>query len=491
MDITCKTDLCPGDTSVAVDPTVERSDEAACKWISDSLHEMGLWRIPGHPQEQRRVWRISPEPFVLSAECVSFLERLGPALYSFYEAANSLYLRGSHPWFNNYLDLGKPESLIEYAHMRFQRRGLPAVIRPDIVLGEEADYITELDSVPGGIGLMDGLSTLYGKLGFDLLGGERGMLRGFAGAVGSTAGQDGRPSVAIVISEESEDYRAEMEYLASEMRSAGWSALAPRPEQVIFTEDGLFFDDDLGGGRIDALYRFFELFDLKNIPKAELMMYAARKKRVAVTPPYKHHLEEKSLLALFHHPLLEGEWRRLLGEDSFDLLRTAIPNTWILDSRPAPPHTIIPDFQFRKAFINDWRVLKDASQKERRLVIKPSGFSPLAWGSRGVVVGHDVSQEEWASALENGLNSFETLPYVLQRFHEGKRFVVRYYDEETAGVREMTGRVRLSPYYFVSDGTAKLGGALATICPPDKKLIHGMVDAIMVPCAVGMTKTSP
>jgi hypothetical protein len=30
----------------------------------------------------------------------------------------------------------------------------------------------------------------------------------------------------------------------------------------------------------------------------------------------------------------------------------------------------------------------------------------------------------------------------------------------------------------------KLGGILATIAPADKRLIHGMADAIMSPCAV-------
>ena len=47
----------------------------------------------------------------------------------------------------------------------------------------------------------------------------------------------------------------------------------------------------------------------------------------------------------------------------------------------------------------------------------------------------------------------------------------------------MTSRVRLTPYYFVLGGSTQLGGVLATLCPQDKKKIHGMVDAIMVPCA--------
>jgi hypothetical protein len=48
----------------------------------------------------------------------------------------------------------------------------------------------------------------------------------------------------------------------------------------------------------------------------------------------------------------------------------------------------------------------------------------------------------------------------------------------------MAGRARLSPYYFVSGETAELAGILATVCPADKKIIHGMKDAVMVPCAV-------
>ena len=48
----------------------------------------------------------------------------------------------------------------------------------------------------------------------------------------------------------------------------------------------------------------------------------------------------------------------------------------------------------------------------------------------------------------------------------------------------MKGRTRLSPYFFVSDGRTTLGGALATICPADKKILHGMADAIMVPVTI-------
>ena len=48
----------------------------------------------------------------------------------------------------------------------------------------------------------------------------------------------------------------------------------------------------------------------------------------------------------------------------------------------------------------------------------------------------------------------------------------------------MKARVRLCPYYFIPQGTEQvhLAGVLATVCPADKKILHGMKDAIMLPC---------
>ncbi|HEU5407086.1 MAG TPA: hypothetical protein VFU48_04930, partial [Nitrospira sp.] len=63
-------------------------------------------------------------------------------------------------------------------------------------------------------------------------------------------------------------------------------------------------------------------------------------------------------------------------------------------------------------------------------------------------------------------------------------FEMDYLDEGMQTIVRMSGRARLSPYYVVSDDKAELTGILATICPADKKILHGMKDAIMVPCAL-------
>lgn len=459
------------------------TDVNRCKYIYDELWARELWRIPGIENQPARVWRTSPSPFPLDKELVDLIDRLGPVLLSFYSAVNSLYLRNLHPWVNDYLDRGKPEWLIERAHMNYQKRELPRVIRPDIILTEDGPKITELDSVPGGMGQLDAMSLLYSQLGYPVLGSARGILDGFDAMLRAAAGMD-NPVVAIVVSDESADYRPEMDWLAGQLRELGRRAWMVRPEDLTFTEDGLFISAEGEELRVDVVYRFFELFDLPNIQKWELVAYAAKKKRVVVTPPYKHHLEEKILLALIHHPMLADYFSNALGRDDYELLHDLVPKTWVLDPRPIPPHATIAGFKFREKPVQDWMVITEGTQKERRLIIKPSGFSPLAWGSHGVVAGHDVSSEEWKTAVEAALASFNKTPYVLQHFHEGKRVRVSYLDQGSGDVVDMQGRVRLSPYYFVTGDGAKLAGVLATIVPLNKKLIHGMVDAVMAPCMV-------
>ena len=126
--------------------------------------------------------------------------------------------------------------------------------------------------------------------------------------------------------------------------------------------------------------------------------------------------------------------------------------------------------------------MAEFSQKERELILKISGFSEKAWGSRGVTMAQDVPLSEWKAAVQEAVEHFTQGPYVLQEFHKGRLIEHPYFDRETGKLAVMKGRVRLCPYYFLKDGKTTLGGALATICPPDKKLLHGMKDAIIVPC---------
>lgn len=442
-----------------------------CSKVQSHVTNAGIWST----KHGLRSHLVSPEPFTLSSDQVSQLERLGEALVRFYHGANELYLRSDQEWVSEYLDIGKPDDLVRHARMHYHKHSVPIIIRPDILITKNGFVITELDSVPGGFGHLDCLSAAYADAGFDIVGSARGIRENFAKALRGAANVDD-PVCAIIVSDESVDYLPEMTYLANELRKIGLRAYTLCPNEVEFTENGLF----AGEMRIDLVYRFFELFDLLNIPKSELVSYAARKKMAVITPPYKHYLEEKILLALLHNESLNDYWVKSLGDDNYRLLIDMISPTWIMDNRPVPPHAHISGFIYRGRPIRDWREIMEGTQKDRRLVLKPSGFSELAWGSRGVRIGHDMPAAEWTETVDMALSSFNHSPYVIQPFHDGALIGVKYLGNDQ--IREMQARVRLCPYYFVADEKASLGGVLATACPKDKKLIHGMVDAVMMPC---------
>src|SRR5262249_17954301 len=105
----------------------------------------------------------------------------------------------------------------------------------------------------------------------------------------------------------------------------------------------------------------------------------------------------------------------------------------------------------------------------------------------GVFLGSDLPQAEWSAAVDDALKGFETSPYVLQRFHKPSLVEASWFDFVKNEVVPMKGRARLCPYYFVvGEGDAarpQLGGVLATIVPADKKIVHGMADAVLAPCA--------
>ncbi|HEY9687187.1 MAG TPA: hypothetical protein V6C52_09450 [Coleofasciculaceae cyanobacterium] len=451
-------------------------------------------------------WQLSPTQFALTQAQVEQLHRLGELLNRFVQAVDNLYRQSRNPnlpvpgWVADLYDQGKPEDLLKFSQMKRMKSQLPLVLRPDLLLREDGWTLCEIDAVPGGIGFTSALNRFYRSNGLPVIEAEGGMPGAFLAMLKALVPEKDDPVIAIVLSDEAADYRAEMAWLVETLRQ-GTDLAAPyenialiHPKDVDLVRDRLVFTDPVSGKEkaIDLIYRFFELFDLPNIPKMELIQYAVKKGFVKCTPPFKPQVEEKLSLALLHHPVLAGFWRQELGEEGFEQLKQWVPQGWILDPTPLPPQAIIPDLTLSARPVQDFRALKQASQKERELVVKPSGFSELGWGSRGVTIGHDYSAEDWAARLETALNSFGKTPYILQQFVPSGIQTVERLELSTSANGEVTAsaatpfkaRTRLCPYYFVKDGKAELAGVLATSTPADKKLIHGMKDAVLAPCRV-------
>jgi hypothetical protein len=423
-------------------------------------------RLPAEGLFADHDWRTSPVPYSLGPALAKEIESLGRVLLQFYRAVNLLYrksVEGKQPeWVARWLDLGKPAELVALQRSPALKNDVPRVIRPDLLITEHGLSVTELDSVPGGIGLTGWLNQTYSAMGAEVLGGADGMLRGFASIFGAAA------TAHIVVSEEAATYRPEMVWMANQ--------LGPERFKV---QDSKF--DGFADG--DAVYRFFELFDLANVPNAKAIFELAAAKRIRLTPPPKPLFEEKMLFALLWNRNLRDFWRQELGKSFFNRLLRLVPYTWIVDPAPLPPHAAIPELN-----LTDWRQLKAMSQKERELILKVSGFSAHAWGARGVYLGSDLPQADWAAAVDEALAGYEHSPRVLQRYHHPGLVEAQWFDFGRNQLVPMKGRVRLCPYYFVAGeadaARAELGGVLATICPADKKIIHGMKDAVFAPCSL-------
>ena len=269
-------------------------------------------------------WLLSPDAFPIEKKFLADLEQLGHRLFIFQRACNQLYqlsIKGKQPdWVARYLDAGKPKELIEFSRRKEIRDDLPRVIRPDLILTDKGYIIAEIDSVPGGIGLTGWLNQTYSTFDTEIIGGANGMLDGFRTVLPN--GGD------IVISQESATYRPEMEWLAARLNQR---AVVPQ------SRDDSDSVPTLGSAGVDApgcswriaaaenyepqdgraAYRFFELFDLPNIPGIEKTLRANAEGRITITPPIKPYLEEKMWFALFWLQPLREFWRRELGEKYF------------------------------------------------------------------------------------------------------------------------------------------------------------------------------
>ena len=412
--------------------------ESVIRQIREKMPSSGLFA--------GKTWRISHEAFPMEPAVVGELEKLGSRLQTFLKAANLLYqksLQGKAPeWIARWLDQGKPPELLEISRSHALKNELPGIIRPDLILTESGFALSEIDSVPGGVGLTAWLNETYAAIGEPVIGGATGM---------KNAAAQHFPAGSVLISEEAADYRPEMEWLYGR-------------ERVKRAEDYQFNGE--------SVYRFFECFDWMALEK----LRAGWTGGCRLQPPLKPYLEEKLWLALFWMRPLREYWRQQLGDRYYRDLCLLIPQSWVVEPEDLPPTAVLPGLE-----VHSWAEVAGFSQKERDLILKISGFSPLAWGSRGVTLGSDVSGIEWKEALEKALRSFTQSPYILQRFAKGRTVEHSYWDEKSGSVQKMQGRARICPYYFVEEGRVELKGVLVTLCPTDKKLIHGMQDAVIVP----------
>lgn len=391
-------------------------------------------------------FRISPDVFELP-ENVD-LGKYGHAISGFYSICKKLYsqLDNLHRW-KQYLDHSKPQWMLNHSNIE---TGDHVFLRPDLVLTQNGPIVTEIETSPFGLGLSYFLDNVYKHAGKDTLTDEQNVLNLLRSAT--------RGSLSFVLTLYTKQYEGQFRYLSNELFSKTGIKTA-----VTYPDNGNFRNGQYVVEReaYDSIYRCFYLH--QTINNAMLRDIAQFKSTVPICLPQ---MEEKAVMGMIWDSEFDDYFRNQLGEDTYNLLKKIIPKTWVLDANH------IPD----ELDIKEWEDLANISQKRRSFVFKPSGFTSNASWAKGVVFLNKLSKQQCRKTINDALVSKEL--FILQEFKKGAKFQHRYFDFHSSEMKNMNGKVRITPYYSVKDG--KLLTAKATICE-NTDIVHAMVDSINVP----------
>ncbi|MBU0766464.1 hypothetical protein KKF55_01605 [Patescibacteria group bacterium] len=421
--------------------TIEEINSAAEPLhVYDSAHVDDL-----HP-ESELTFRMSADPLVLPEQVE--LQRYGDALSAYYAACKKIYdaLDDDHHW-KKYLDHSKPDWMLEHAGKEDRDH---IFLRPDFILTEDQPVVTEIETSPFGLGLSYFLDKAYKKAGKPTSADESQLLDLLKEAAGD--------SICFVVTDYTDQYRGQFVYLAQELESKmGMRAVVVNPDEVQVSGNQCIANNE----HFSSIYRAFYLHQTVDDPQLRKIALFDR-----AIPPCKPQLEEKALMGILWEPEFQDMLNTELGEDTFATLKAIIPRTWVVDKERIP----------KELGISCWGDLANLSRKQRQFILKTSGFSADGSWAKGVVFLEKLSKDKCRDTME-GAAIADGL-YVLQEFKRGAKFRHKYFDFHESEMKEMNGRVRLTPYYSVANG--KMITAKATM-RENTDLIHGSVDSINVP----------
>ena len=126
--------------------------------------------------------------------------------------------------------------------------------------------------------------------------------------------------------------------------------------------------------------------------------------------------------------------------------------------------------------VNNTLDIANLKKRDRKLVLKQSGFSSGSSWCEGVVFLHKVSHKTIEEKLERACSDNEHL-YIIQDFKEGRQQTMEYIDNEGT-VATMNAKIRITPYYsYLGASKGELIAAKVTGCE-NTEYIHGTTASI-------------
>ena len=200
------------------------------------------------------------------------------------------------------LDRGKPDRYKNVKDVRY------LFLRPDLILTEEGFAICEIETSPFGLALAEVLNDAYGNLNYNPII-DQNQLKNYMQHQTNKYG-------IITYSNKVQAFKGQLGYLSDNIFGGNdrqWQTKNISMDQNEVTPD-------------EEIYRAFYLNEQFNDPNVKKFLDEKYSHVPSETPQF----EEKALLAFIWDKRFIDFFKKKLGETGFNILRKAIPKTWII-----------------------------------------------------------------------------------------------------------------------------------------------------------------
>lgn len=377
-------------------------------------------------------WWIAEDAFELPAHAAATLERAGPALAAFFEAANALFYRDEAIQRR----LEKTLSPLYAKLNRARPDELPVMPRPDVVLDAQLrPRLVELEITVCARADTTVMSEFYG------LDEANQLVRHYVDHF-NRRWPNKRLAILAAPHPFWSDLADDANGFVTRLKREGLDVvLLTGAKLPLLRFDGehlvLCGETPRPIHVLDRMSDIYELAEWQH-PGMGAIVDAYLAGRLDTVNAFKQFLDEKEWMALFWDARLRDDWQALLGEHDA-LLREMIPRTWRLE-----PGLIVELADGRQLPVEDLGALEPET---RHFIIKESGTSSTSSGAQSVRVLSELEGEEVKDLLAERLARPDS-PYILQEIVDSVRidFTALNPDGRVV-VRQRGARVKLSAFY--------------------------------------------
>jgi hypothetical protein len=386
-----------------------------------------------HNPGEQLSWPVPAVAQAIPAHTLATIEAAGPAMHSFFAAANALFREV--PWIR---PLVEKRYHPNYRRLNDAQPGaLPWNPRPDVV--PDANWnpkFVELEITVGGRSDGSLMSRVYG------LPKEATTVWQYAEML-RRRGLTNHPVVLISAYHPAyEDLGNDARVFASLVCEAGGNVVALGDEDLPYLSyrDGrLRYVRPGQSFEFTHFDRFIDIFEIAEVAHGGMrpLLDAYLDGRAVDLNTCKQFLDEKLWMALFWDSRLEQGWRRHIDEGHYELLRRILPFTTFLTA----------DTQVR--LDDEWLpigTLKNLPDRERTFVTKESGTSETAAAAQSFVVLSEMAGEDVDTHLNRLIEHGP--PSVIQELVESAKIDFHAIDPDSqARMHQEQARVKMSAFY--------------------------------------------